>query len=111
MKIDFELYLFGLETADAESMIFVDELDCYDGLGRRLWHCFANAIAGFKSVYCLCIMNNACTAIVMGAGCCGTNDAYAPLPIVFETRRKGRLLGSGATWDYGEKVRPWARTI
>lgn len=37
---------------------------------------------------------------VMSCGCgVGSYEAYAPEPIVLDTRRKGRFWGSGAAWD------------
>lgn len=40
-----------------------------------------------------------------------THDAYAPLPIVFETMRKGKSFGSGSSCDIWKAILVTALTM
>ena len=72
-------------------MLFVDELDGDDGFRLVLGYCLPNTVINQESV----TRGRELDRI--------THDAYAPDPIVLETSRKGRLLGSGAACDCGTR--------
>jgi hypothetical protein len=71
-------------------MLFVDELDGDDGLGRVVRDGFANA-TGSR------LANVSCNREKHVA----TYEAYAPCPMVLLTSLKGKSDGRGAIWLLG----------
>lgn len=84
VEADFHSNLLGRDLAMFDGIGFVDELDSEHG------SCFSGRDCLFNSERSSQVIDS-----IYGAGL--TDEAYAPLPIVFDMIRKGRLLGRGSS--------------
>ena len=82
MQHNLHLYLFRGQTASAERVFFVDELDGDDGFRCIMGDGFADTVA-------ILVEDSSGEDE-------GTHEAYAPCPMVLLTSRKGKFVGRGA---------------